>query len=163
MASKTGAVVAPFKEIETFKDYPVQDASSRRIGSAGVFFRAEGGPQFLEVILRGLLGKTSKLVPWELARVHDQEKRIVLSCGREDVEDAPDFDRDEPITLERARRTRAHYGLLEDMASLEPTAVREQPAAADTERSRQDGDQLPGRRLANDLQAQVQGLGGPSA
>jgi hypothetical protein len=59
----------------------------------------------------GFLGRKSTLIPTEIVRVNEADRRIEVSESKDNVKNAPSFDDDEDITPDYEERIRSHFGL----------------------------------------------------
>ena len=101
-----------FAAAETFEGYEVYDRDGEKIGKVeDLFVNEKDEPEYLGVQmgLFGLSGTT--LVPWEICRQDDAQKRIEVEAEKDRVKVAPSFDEDEAITAEYEREINDYYGL----------------------------------------------------
>jgi stress response protein YsnF len=59
----------------------------------------------------GFLGTRSTLIPWQLASVDENDRRIDVSVDKDHAKEGPAFDDDEEITPDYEERVYSHYGL----------------------------------------------------
>jgi uncharacterized protein (TIGR02271 family) len=101
-----------FVEIEErFAGHEVYDRNGEKIGKVDDLFVDEHDqPEYVGVKM-GLLGLKSTLIPMEVARVDEGNKRIEVSVEKERVKEGPAFDDDWEITPPFEESVRQHYGL----------------------------------------------------
>jgi uncharacterized protein (TIGR02271 family) len=101
-----------FTELEErYAGYEVYDRDGDKIGKVDDLFVDENdNPEYIGVKM-GFLGRKSTLIPWDVVRVDERERRIEVSVDKDRVKDGPAFDDDEEITPEYEARVRNHYGL----------------------------------------------------
>ena len=96
---------------ERFAGYEVYDPNGEKIGKVDDLFVDENDqPEYLGVKM-GFLGTKSTLIPWELARVDEEGRRIEVSVEKGKAKDGPTFDDDREITPEYENEVRSYYGL----------------------------------------------------
>jgi uncharacterized protein (TIGR02271 family) len=96
---------------DRYADYTVYDRDGDKIGKVDDIFVDESDqPEYIGVKM-GLLGLSSTLIPWELCRIDERDRRIEVSVDEETVKNGPTFDDDEEITPDLEERIRSHYGL----------------------------------------------------
>ncbi len=59
----------------------------------------------------GFLGTRSTLIPWEVARVDENDRRIEVSVDKAQAKEGPSFDDDQDITPDYEEQVYSHYGL----------------------------------------------------
>ena len=188
MASVGDRVQSEFKASSAYDAFRVDDHAGKRVGEARRVYLSGGEPAFVEVELRGLFGNRLRLVPWEIVRADDGDRRIRLRCAREQLEDLPVFDERGSVE-QQGQRARKRLGLPPELPSkrverpddevereqgVEPQepnagAVDAAPAAvdgernadADAERPRDDGGAE--RSLESDLAPRARDSGAPTA
>ena len=95
---------------DRYADYTVYDRDGDKIGKVDDLFIDETDqPEYIGVKM-GFLGLRSTLIPWELCRIDEGDRRIEVSIDKETAKNAPTFD-DEEITPDLEERVRSHYGL----------------------------------------------------
>ena len=101
-----------FTELEErYAGYEVYDRDGDKIGKVDDLFVDENdNPEYIGVKM-GFLGRKSTLIPWDVVRVDERQRRIEVSVDKDRVKDGPAFDDDEEITPEYEVRVRDHYGL----------------------------------------------------
>jgi uncharacterized protein (TIGR02271 family) len=96
---------------ERFAGYEVYDPHDEKIGKVDDFFVDENDqPEYIGVKM-GFLGTRSTLIPWEIARVDEGERRIEISVEKARAKEGPSFDDDREITPEYENEVRSYYGL----------------------------------------------------
>ncbi len=96
---------------DQYADYTVYDRDGDKIGKVDDLFVDENDqPEYIGVKM-GFLGTRSTLIPWEVARVDEQNHRIEVSVDKATAKDGPAFDDDEDITPDYEERVYSHYGL----------------------------------------------------
>src|SRR5919107_6399729 len=101
-----------FTELEDrYVGYAVYDRHYEKMGEVDVLFLDENDqPEYVGVKM-GFLGTRSPLIPWEVARVDENDRRIEVSVDKATAKDGPSFDDDEDITPDYEERVYSHYGL----------------------------------------------------
>ncbi len=101
-----------FMELEErYAGYEVYDRDGEKIGKVDDLFVDENDNLEYIGVKMGFLGRKSTLIPWEIARVEERERRIEISVDKATAKEGPSFDDDEEITPEYEERVRRHYGL----------------------------------------------------
>jgi len=96
---------------DQYADYTVYDRNGDKIGKVDDLFLDENDqPEYIGVKM-GLLGTKSTLIPWEIARVDENDRRIEVSVDKETAKNGPAFDDDQDITPEYEEQVYSHYGL----------------------------------------------------
>jgi uncharacterized protein (TIGR02271 family) len=96
---------------DQYEGYEVYDPNGEKIGKVDDLFVDENDqPEYLGVKM-GLLGTSSTLIPWDLARVDEAGRRIEVSVDKATAKDGPTFDDDREITPEYENEVRSYYGL----------------------------------------------------
>ena len=104
---------------ERYEGYEVYDNAGEKIGKVDDLFVDENDqPEYLGVKM-GFLGTRSTLIPWEVARVDEDGRRIEVSVDKARAKDAPSFDDDRDITPEYENEVRSYYGLQNNQGSEE--------------------------------------------
>jgi sporulation protein YlmC with PRC-barrel domain len=101
------------KELDDkYEDYAVYDNAGEKIGKVDDLFIDETDRQEyigVEMGLFGLSGKT--LIPMEIARVDEQERRIEVAASKDQAKNAPHYHDDDDINHEFEAKIRDHFGL----------------------------------------------------
>ena len=98
--------------LERYLGYEVYDRDGDKIGKVDELFLDENDRAEYLGVKRGFLGlEGTSLIPWEAARVNEDEHRIEVSADKETVKNGPSYDNDQEITPEYEERVRSHYGL----------------------------------------------------
>src|SRR5918994_7835764 len=97
---------------DQYADYTVYDRNGDKIGKVDDLFVDENDqPEYVGVKM-GFLGlEGTSLIPIELARVDENDRRIEVSVDKAQVKEGPSFDDDEDITPDYEERVYSHYGL----------------------------------------------------
>src|SRR3712207_3287734 len=96
---------------DQYAGYEVYDRNGDKIGKVDDLFLDENDqPEYIGVKM-GLLGTKSTLIPWEIARVDENDRRIEVSVDKETAKNGPAFDDDQDITPEYEEQVYSHYGL----------------------------------------------------
>ncbi len=96
---------------DQYTGYEVYDRHGEKIGKVDDLFVDENDqPEYIGVKM-GFLGTRSTLIPWEVARVDENDRRIEISVDKATAKEGPSFDDDENITPEYEERVYSHYGL----------------------------------------------------
>jgi uncharacterized protein (TIGR02271 family) len=96
---------------DQYADYTVYDRNGEKIGKVDDLFVDENDqPEYIGVKM-GLLGTRSTLIPWEVARVDENDHRIEVSVDKATAKDGPSFNDDEDITPDYEEQVYSHYGL----------------------------------------------------
>src|SRR5918996_4158975 len=96
---------------DRFAGYEVYDPTGSKIGKVDDLFVDENDqPEYIGVKM-GLLGTRSTLIPWEVARVDENDRRIEVSVDKAQAKEGPSFNDDEDITPEYEEQVYSHYGL----------------------------------------------------
>ena len=101
-----------FSAIEDqYQGYEVYDRNGEKIGKVDDLFVNENDqPEYIGVKM-GFLGTRSTLIPWQLTRVDENDRRIEVSVEKAHAKEGPAFDDDEDITPDYEQRVYSHYGL----------------------------------------------------
>jgi uncharacterized protein (TIGR02271 family) len=96
---------------DQYAGYEVYDRDGDKIGKVDDLFLDENDqPEYIGVKM-GFLGMSSTLIPWELCRVDEGDRRIEVSTDKATAKEGPAFDDDQDITPEYEERVYSHYGL----------------------------------------------------
>src|SRR5215212_3885937 len=96
---------------EQYAGYEVYDRNGEKIGKVDDLFVNESErPEYIGV-KTGVFGLRSTLVPWEMVRVDEGQRRIEVSESKCKVKDAPNFNDDKDITPKFEREVYSHFGL----------------------------------------------------
>ena len=96
---------------DQYAGYEVYDRNGEKIGKVDDLFVDENDtPEYIGVKM-GLLGTRSTLIPWEVATVDENDRRIEVSVDKVQAKEGPSFDDDEDITPDYEERVYSHYGL----------------------------------------------------
>ncbi len=96
---------------DQYADYTVYDRNGEKIGKVDDLFVDENDqPEYVGVKM-GFLGTRSTLIPWEIARVDENDRRIEVSVDKATAKDGPSFDDDQDITPDYEEQVYSHYGL----------------------------------------------------
>src|SRR5919107_1522712 len=96
---------------DQYAGYEVYDRDGDKIGKVDDLFVDENDrPEYMGVKM-GFLGMSSTLIPWELARVDEGDRRIEVSVDKATAKEGPAFDDDQDITPDYEEQVYSHYGL----------------------------------------------------
>src|ERR671917_2245573 len=96
---------------DQYADYTVYDRNGEKIGKVDDLFVDENDtPEYLGVKM-GFLGTRSTLIPWEVATVDENDRRIEVSVDKAQAKEGPSFNDDEDMTPDYEERVYSHYGL----------------------------------------------------
>src|ERR671921_201389 len=97
---------------DQYAGYEVYDRDGDKIGKVDDLFVDENDqPEYVGVKM-GFLGlQGTSLIPMELARVDENDRRIEVSVDKAQVKEGPSFNDDEDITPDYEQRVYSHYGL----------------------------------------------------
>jgi hypothetical protein len=105
-------VTAPISDPQQLPGTDVIDQVGVTLGPVKHLYApgGEGEPMWVSVELRtGMLGKRTVVVP--LARLKEEDGKVVLPYSIEHVEEAPEVDPDGEISVEEDHRLREYYGI----------------------------------------------------
>jgi uncharacterized protein (TIGR02271 family) len=104
---------------DQYQGYTVYDRQGEKIGKVDDLFVDENDqPEYIGVKM-GLLGTRSTLLPWQLANVDENDRRIDVSVDKDHAKEGPAFDDDEDITPDYEQRVYSHYGLQREQSDGE--------------------------------------------
>ncbi|CAA9447488.1 MAG: hypothetical protein AVDCRST_MAG37-1979 [uncultured Rubrobacteraceae bacterium] len=104
---------------DQYQGYTVYDRQGDKIGKVDDLFVDENDqPEYIGVKM-GFLGTRSTLIPWQLASVDENDRRIEVSVDKDHAKDGPAFDDDEDITPDYEQRVYSHYGLQREQSDGE--------------------------------------------
>src|ERR687894_429440 len=97
---------------DQYAGYEVYDPNDEKIGKVDdLFINESDQPEYIGVKM-GFLGlEGTSLIPIELARVDENDRRIEASVDKAQVKEGPSFNDDEDITPDYEERVYSHYGL----------------------------------------------------
>jgi hypothetical protein len=97
---------------ERYEDYEVYDTTGEKIGKVDDLFIDETDREEYIGVKMGLFGLSGKtLIPMEIARIDEPERRIEVGAPKDDVKDAPHYRDEDDLDLEFEARIRDHFGL----------------------------------------------------
>ncbi len=100
------------RELEDkYEGYTVYDNQGEKIGKVDDLFVDEADREEYIGVKMGFLGRKTTLIPTEVVRVNESDKKIEVSESKDHVQNAPSFDDDEDITPEYEENIRRHFGL----------------------------------------------------
>ncbi len=95
---------------DQYQGYEVYDPNGEKIGKVDDLFVDENDqPEYIGVKM-GFLGTRSTLIPWQIATVDENDRRIEVSVDKAQAKEGPAFDDDEDITPDYEQRVYSHYG-----------------------------------------------------
>ena len=97
---------------DQYAGYEVYDRDGDKIGKVDdLFIDEHDQPEYIGVKM-GFLGlEGTSLIPMEVARVDEADRRIEVAVDKAQVKEGPSFDDDEDITPDYEERVYSHYGL----------------------------------------------------
>ena len=96
---------------DQYAHYTVYDRDGDKIGKVDDLFVDENDqPEYIGVKM-GFLGTRSTLIPWEIATVDENDRRIEVSVDKAQAKEGPSFDDDQDITPDYEEQVYSHYGL----------------------------------------------------
>jgi uncharacterized protein (TIGR02271 family) len=97
---------------DQYAGYEVYDRDGEKIGKVDDLFVDENDrPEYIGVKM-GFLGLEGRgLIPMEVARVDEADRRIELSVDKTQVKESPSFNDDRDITPDYEEQVYSHYGL----------------------------------------------------
>jgi sporulation protein YlmC with PRC-barrel domain/stress response protein YsnF len=105
---------------EKYEGYEVFDSVGEKIGKVDDLFIDETDREEYIGVKMGLFGLSGKtLIPMEIARLDEQERRVEVAALKDQVKDAPHYHDDDDIDHEFEARIRDRYGLEGQEASPE--------------------------------------------
>jgi len=97
---------------ERYEGYTVYDDTGEKIGKVDDLFIDDTDREEYIGVKMGLFGLSGKtLIPMELARVDEQERRIEVAASKDQDKDAPHYHDDDDIDHEFEDRIREYFGL----------------------------------------------------
>jgi sporulation protein YlmC with PRC-barrel domain len=105
---------------EKYEGYEVYDNAGEKIGKVDDLFIDQTGREEYIGVKMGLFGLSGKtLIPMEIARVDEQERRIEVEASKDQVKNAPHYSDEDDIDHEFEARIREYFGLESQEPSLE--------------------------------------------
>ena len=105
---------------ERYEGYTVYDDTGEKIGKVDDLFIDDTDREEYIGVKMGLFGLSGKtLIPMELARVDEQERRIEVAASKDQDKDAPHYHDDDDIDHEFEARIREYFGLERQEATPE--------------------------------------------
>ena len=144
--------------LQRYEGYTVYDRDGDKIGKVDDLFVDEHDqPEYIGVKM-GFLGTRSTLIPWEIATVDENDRRIEVSVDKAQAKEGPSFDDDEEITPDYEERVYSHYGLQRAHTGGERGEYGdyygdEQRGRVEHDRDRRDDDELRVQRSEEELRA----------
>jgi sporulation protein YlmC with PRC-barrel domain len=106
---------------EKYEGYEVYDNAGEKIGKVDDLFIDQTGREEYIGVKMGLFGLSGKtLIPMEIARVDEQQRRIEVAASKDQVKNAPHYSDEDDIDHEFEARIREYFGL----ESREPSPER---------------------------------------
>jgi hypothetical protein len=97
---------------ERYEGYEVYDNTGEKIGKVDDLFIDETDREEYIGVKMGLFGLSgTTLIPMEIARVDDRERRIEVAASKDHVKDGPHYSDEDDIDLEFEARIRNHFEL----------------------------------------------------
>jgi sporulation protein YlmC with PRC-barrel domain len=109
------------KELDDkYEDYAIYDNAGEKIGKVDDVFINETDREEYIGVKMGLFGLSgTTLIPMEIARVDEQERRIEVATAKDQAKNAPHYHDDDDIDHEFEAKIREHFGLERQEASPE--------------------------------------------
>src|SRR5918998_462079 len=96
---------------DQYAGYEVYDRNGEKIGKVDdLFIDDNDQPEYIGVKM-GFLGTRSTLIPWEVARVDENDHRIEVLVDKAQAKEGTSFNDDEDITPDYEEQVYSHYGL----------------------------------------------------
>jgi len=141
---------------DQYQGYEVYDRNGDKIGKVDDLFVDENDqPEYIGVKM-GFLGTRSTLIPWQIATVDENDRRIEVSADKAQAKEGPSFDDDEDITPDYEQRVYSHYGLQRAQTDGERSGYGEYYGDETDERS---GEVGPGMRMGDTETGEFRGHG----
>jgi sporulation protein YlmC with PRC-barrel domain len=101
------------KELDDkYEDYALYDNVGEKIGKVDDVFIDETDREEYVGVKMGLFGLSGKtLIPMEIARVDEQERRIEVAAPKDQAKNAPHYHDDDDINHAFEAKIRDHFGL----------------------------------------------------
>jgi hypothetical protein len=96
---------------EKYEDYKVYDRNGEKIGKVDDLFIDETDREEYIGVKLGFFGLKSTLIPMEVVRVNEAERRIEVSETKDTVKGAPTFSDDDEIDATFEENIRRHFNL----------------------------------------------------
>ena len=96
---------------EKYEDYKVYDRNGEKIGKVDDLFIDETDREEYIGVKMGFFGFKSTLIPMEVVRVNEADRRIEVSETRDMVKGAPTFNDDDEIDASFEENIRRHFNL----------------------------------------------------
>jgi sporulation protein YlmC with PRC-barrel domain len=97
---------------EKYEGYEVYDNAGEKIGKVDDLFIDETDREEYIGVKMGLFGLAGKtLIPMDIARVNEQDRRIEVAASKDQVKNAPHYSDDDDIDHEFEARIREYFGL----------------------------------------------------
>ena len=96
---------------EKYEDFKVYDRNGEKIGKVDDLFIDESDREEYIGVKMGFFGLKSTLIPMEVVRVNEAERRIEVSETKDMVKDAPTFSDDDEIDARFEENIRRHFNL----------------------------------------------------
>src|ERR687893_2532372 len=97
---------------ERYEDYEVYDIAGEKIGKVDDLFIDETRREEYIGVKMGLFGLSGKtLIPMEIVRVEEQDRRIEVAVSKDQVKTAPHYTDQDDIDHEFEARIREYFGL----------------------------------------------------
>jgi sporulation protein YlmC with PRC-barrel domain len=105
---------------ERYEGYEVYDNAGEKIGKVDDLFIDQTDREEYIGVKMGLFGLSGKtLIPMEIARVDEQQRRIEVAASKDQVKNAPHYSDEDDIDHEFEARIREYFGLESQAPSLE--------------------------------------------
>ena len=158
---------------EKYEDYKVYDRNGEKIGKVDDLFIDETDREEYIGVKMGFFGLKSTLIPMEVVRVNEADRRVEVSETKDMVKGAPTFSDDDEIDASFEENIRRHFHLESGGSSGDRGSYGAHPGASSgtsTEQSRDRTDEQsersvdePGSRESHDTDGQREGFAGSSS
>ncbi len=106
---------------ERYEDYEVYDNAGEKIGKVDDLFIDETDREEYIGVKMGLFGLSgTTLIPMEIARINERERRIEVAASKDHVKNAPRYSDEDDLNPEFEARIRNHF----ELESREPSPER---------------------------------------
>ncbi len=142
---------------EVYSGLEVYDSAGEKIGKVDYLFVDENDqPEYLGIKM-DLLEAKFNLIPWKIARVDEEQRRIEVPVDKDRIKESPAFDDNEEITPEYEERVHSYYELSSTQRFTESGAYGEYYGDEERlNREEREGTRQPRRDLEDEDELNVQ-------